>query len=112
MEIIWKFGFDIYFLIWIKLILKNQESCIIVEGKTTKYFKLERVAWQEDPISAYLFMLVLKIFFIFVKNNPKVKGLASFEHEVLYTAFVDDTTFFIKDRKSVLELMKMWNFGY
>ena len=27
---------------WIKTILKNQESCIINVGKTTKYFKLER----------------------------------------------------------------------
>ena len=57
------------------------ESCIIDGGKTTKYFKLERGPQQGDPISAHLFILVLEIFFIFVKNIPKVKGLNIFKHE-------------------------------
>ena len=34
----------------------------------------------------YLFVLVLEIFFIFVENNPKVKGRNIFKHEFLYTA--------------------------
>ena len=29
--------------------------------------------------------LVLEIFFTFVKNNPKVKGLNIFKHKFLYT---------------------------
>ena len=109
LQILRKFGFGIDFVSWIKTILKNQESCIINGGKTTKYFKLERGARQGDPISAYLFILVLEIFFIFVKNNPKVKGLNMFKHEFLYTAYADDTTFFLKDRNSIIELMNELN---
>ena len=97
------------FVSWIKTILKNQESCIINGGKTTKYFKLERGARQGDPISAYLFILVLEIFFIFVKNNPKVKGLNIFKHEFLYTAYTDGITFFLKDRSFIIELMNELN---
>ena len=44
LQILQKFGFGIDFVSWIKTILKNQESCIINCGKTTKYFNLERGA--------------------------------------------------------------------
>ena len=47
--------------------------------------------------------------FIFVKNNPKFKGLNIVKHEFLYTAYVDDTTFFLKDRKSIIELINELN---
>ena len=77
LQILRKFGFGIDFVSWIKTILNNQESCIINGGKTTKYFKLERGARQGYPTSAYLFILVLEIFF-FVKNNRKVKGFNIF----------------------------------
>ena len=86
MQILRKFGFGIDFVIWIKTILKNQGSYIINGEKTTKYFKLESCTRQGDPISAYSFILVLEIFFIFVKNNPKVKSLI-----FLYTTYVNNT---------------------
>ena len=54
-------------------------------------------------------MLVLEIFFILVKNNPKVKGLNIFKHEFLYTAYADNTTFFLKDKNSIIELMSELN---
>ena len=104
-----KFGFGIDFVRSIKTILKNQESRIINSGKTTRYFKLERGARQGDPLSAYLFILAVEIFFILNKNNPKVKGLNIFKHEFLYTAFADDTTCFLKDRISVIELTNELN---
>ena len=101
-------SYCIDFVSRIKTILNNQETCISNGGKTN-YFKLERGARQEDSISAHLFRLVLEIFFIFVKNKPKVKGLNIFKHEFLYTAYADDTTFFLKDRNSIIELMNELN---
>ena len=91
----------------IKTILNNQESCIISGGKT-KYFKLERAAQQGHPFSAYLFILLLEIFFVFIKNNPNVKGLNIFKHEFLYTACANDTTFFLKNAKSLIDLMSVF----
>ena len=59
------------FVSWIKMILKNQEFCFIKGGETTKYFKLKRSTQQGDPISVHLFIPVLEMLFIFLKNNPK-----------------------------------------
>ena len=61
-----KFGFGQNFISWIEIILKNQESCVINGGTTTKYFKLNRGARQGDPISAYLF--ILAFFFFLLKK--------------------------------------------
>ena len=46
---------------------------------------------------------------MFVKNNPKVTDLNIFKHDFLYTTYADDTTFFLKDRNSKIELMNELN---
>ena len=45
-----KYGFADNFIGWIKILLKNQEPCVINGGHTTKYLKLEYL----DQISKYL----------------------------------------------------------
>ena len=92
-----------------KILLKNQESCIINGGNTIKYVKLEKGTRQRDPTSAYLFILVLEILLLCVKENKNVKGLNIFDHIFLYTAYADDTTFFLKNKKSFIEVMKLFD---
>ena len=96
-----KFGFGQNFISWIEIILKNQESCVINGGTTTKYFKLNRGARQSDPISAYLFILALEILFLLIKENSSVNGLNIFDHCYLYSTYADDTTFFLEDINSI-----------
>ena len=79
-------------------------------GKTTRYFKLERSTRQGDPISAYLFILVLVIAFVLIKTNNNIEGLNIFNHNFLYTAYADDTTFFIKNVNSATEIIKTFDF--
>ena len=103
-KVLESFGFGYSFIQWIKALLKGQESCIINGGKTSQYFKLERGTRKGDPISAYLFILVLEIVFLSLKQNKNMKGIELFQHEYLYTAYADDTTFFLKDKNSVILL--------
>ena len=100
-----KISFGKNFIDWIKMLLIYQESCIINGSRTTSYFKLEKGARQGSPISAYLFIIALEIIFAMIKSNPNIKVLKNFNHNNLYTAYADDTTF-LNDQKSVKELMK------
>ena len=101
-----KYGFDDIFKDWTEILLKNQESCVINGGHTTNYFKIERGTRQEDPISAYLFILLLEIFFILIKTNKNIHGLKIFDHAYLSTAYADDTTLFLKDISSIEVVLK------
>ena len=90
--------------------MQNQEYWVINEGTTTNYFKLERGTTQGDPISAYLFTIVLEIAFLFIMQNKNINGLNIFEKKTfLCTAYVDNTKFFLKDEKSIIELMKTFD---
>ena len=108
-KVLEKYGCQKDFINWIKILLQNQESCIKNGGTTTNYFELEKGTRQGDPISAYLFILVLETVFLFTKENKKINSLNIFDKTFLYTAYADDTTFFLKDKKSVIELMNIFD---
>ena len=81
-----KFGFGTSFINWIETILNKPESCVISSGKTIQYFQLNRGARQGDPISAYLFILVMEVLFTLIKNNEKIQGLDILNYRFLYSA--------------------------
>ena len=56
-----------------------------------------------------MFILVLEAVFCVIKSSKNVKGLNIFNHELLYTAYADDTTFFLKDKISVFETLNIFH---
>ena len=60
------------------------------------YFKLERGKCRGDLISAYIFILLLEVVLAVIKSNQNIDKLRQFEHDFLYTAYVDDIVFFVK----------------
>ena len=100
-----KFGFGDDFIRWVRIILNRQESCIMNNGHSTGYFPLSSGTRQGDPISAYLFILVMEIIFIQVCTNPDIKGLTLFGYELKLTSFADDMSYFHQDLKSIKELL-------
>ena len=101
-------GFGVAFINWVKILILNQESCVYNAGTSTGYFKLDRGCRQGDPISAYLFILVIEIFFQMVRNDPSVEGLNILNLEYKLTSYADDSTFFLKNKTSVINLLKLF----
>ena len=97
-----KVGFGTEFIELIKVLLNNQESCVINGGKTSKYFKLERGTQQGDPIPAYLFIIVLEVVFQIIKETSNNAGFEIFQKKFIYTAYADDTTFFLLKIQNIL----------
>ena len=85
------YGFGKTFIKWIKILLNNQESCIINGRIPTKYFKSHKGTCQGDPISSYLFILVFEIVFNLIKQNKDIHELTFFDHTFLCTVYADDT---------------------
>ena len=90
--------------------LNNQESCVINGGKTANFFMLGRVAHQGDRISVFLFILVLEILFPLIKTTSDIAGQANFDHCYLYSAYADDTTFFLKYTISKKNMVDTFHF--
>ena len=62
-------------------------------------------ARQADPISAVLFILALEILFHLVRSKTETKGLAVFDNCSPYSAYADDTTFFLQTTISVKHMV-------
>ena len=100
-----KFGFGYDFIRWIRIILNGQESCIMNYGHFTGYFPLFSGTRQGDPFSAYLFILMMEIFYIQIRTDPDIKGLTLFGYEFKLPSFAGDVSYLFQDLKSIKELL-------
>ena len=56
------------------------------------------------------FILALEILFILIKSKPEIEGMTIFDYNYLYSAYADDTTFFLKDIISVKHMVDIFHF--
>ena len=102
-----KFGFGNNFIKWVKVIFNRQESCIMNNGHSTGYFALSSGTRQGDPISAYLFILVMEVLFIQIHSDKNIRGLKIFDYEIKLKSFADDVTCFLRDLTSIKHLLSL-----
>ena len=85
----------------------NAQSCVMNNGNATGYFGLERGTRQGNPLSPYLFILVLEILLIQIREDKKIKGFRFGTVEVKLIAYADDTTFLVRDVHSLKRVLKI-----
>ena len=100
---LFNFGPDI--LNWIKIIYNDVSSCVVNNGHGSTFFHLQRGVRQGCPLSGILFVLGIELFARALKNKASVKGIRVDDHEIKIVQYADDTTVFVRDKESVLELL-------
>ena len=66
------------------------------------FFKIQRGTKQGDPLSPYLFIVVLEILLTQIRNYKAITGFKIGDIKIRVTAFADDSTFFVRD-KTILQ---------
>ena len=98
------FGFGESFTAWIKTFYKNVSSSVTNNSFSTPFFNLQRGVRQGDPLSPSLFIIVLELLAISVRNNDQISGIVVGGNELKLVIFADDMTSFVRDKQSLLTL--------
>ena len=71
----------------------------------SKKFDILRSTRQGDPISPLIFILGLEILFITLRSDENIQGFKIENFELKLTAFADDASYFVKNKKSAEALL-------
>lgn len=107
-----KFNFGPSFTHWIKTLYGNISSCVKSNGSTSKYFPVNRGVRQGDPLSPYLFILVVEIMSSAIRQDRNIEGIQLKETQVKVLQYADDTNGLLKNLSSAKKfLTKVKEFG-
>ena len=99
------FGFGEYFVTWVKIILGCNEgthfkAVTVVNGNISKPFEIRRGCRQGDPISGYLFILVMEILALLLRKVGKAKPYRTkYGLEHFMDMYADDLSVFLEYKK-------------
>ena len=106
-KILEKFGFGTSLINLIKVIYKDTECMVTNNGWISERFKMKCGVRQGCPLSALLFILVVEIMAINIRNNNLCKGIElpkiddDNDYTVKITQLADDTVIFTQDETSL-----------
>ncbi|GKA34928.1 RNA-directed DNA polymerase, eukaryota, reverse transcriptase zinc-binding domain protein [Tanacetum coccineum] len=89
------FGFHTKMIQWIMLCVTTPSYSICLNGERHGFFKGGRGLRQGDPLSPYLFTLVMEVFNLIIQQEIKGNGNFKYHHgckelEITYFCFADD----------------------
>ena len=100
------FNFGTNLLSWIDCFYKNIKSCVTNKGFSNGWFPLNRGVRQGCPLSTALFVCVIEVLALYIRQNNDISGLELPSGKMLKCSlFADDATFFVSDENSAKSLL-------
>ena len=101
-----KFEFGANFIRWVKILYTKPTFAVKNNGWISRKHSLSRGIRQGCPISALLFIIVVEILGIQIRNNKKVKGFTFEKKEIKISQYADDGIIMMSDYESVKEALQ------
>ena len=101
-KVLEQYKFPVNFINFIKIIYRNIQSKVQVNGTFTNPINIKRSVRQGCPLSMFLYVLSLEPFIQKINENKKIEGikLPNFIDEIKSLQHADDTTVIIKHENS------------
>ena len=91
------FGFGASFIQWVRTFCQNISSCVVNNGFASGYFPIQRGDRQGDPLSPYLFMIVLEVLATRIRGDASIRGVNVDGNDIKLQIFTDDLTGFVRN---------------
>ena len=114
-----KMGFGFKWISWVRRCIITARFSVLANRSPSDFFQSSRGLRQDDPLSPYLFILVMETFSLILMkakeggfiNGFQVRGREGEGVEISHLLFADDTLIFCDARKEVREYLSwilMW----
>ena len=90
-----QFNFGDKFIGWIKTLYSERKTYVMNNGFLTDRISMQRGIFQGCPISPYLFLFVIEILALSVRQNEQLRGIKINNQEVKISLFADDSVCFV-----------------
>ena len=107
------YGFGPSLIKWFDTFYCDTESCIINNGWTSTFFKMERGVRQGCPLSPYLFIIAVEVLASAIREHKNLTGFTIDGNQIKLSQYADDTTLILNGSETslVTALQLLKDFG-
>ena len=92
---------------WVKTFCNKITICVMNGDTSSRYFYLGRGVRQGDPLSAYLFILVIELLVNAIRSDDNMKGISVGNRIIKSVIYADDLSATVSDIHSAKTLLKL-----
>ena len=98
-------GFTEQFIHWVKILYVRPLSCIKNNGYWGDFFELQKLTRQGDPASSLIFLFIIEILGLKIRQNVKIDGFEMFDFKMTTIQCADDLCVIVKPQAQSLDAL-------